>query len=208
MADGAGRLVGNSVMGLRRSVSFAGSRPSSPSEACLPALDQVPYYDWWDQQAASFVPDPSAEDGWARLRGGPSLERFGTTPARLAPEVEDLMVVLPDAGRLLDTVSRILVDEIYLASFLVGAVARTDGTVTDLAANDSAEAALATLPQGALRRILPTHRLDEISELLRPVVHAGVQHGLRHVAGERALTRNRGIPSSPGSRSPHDSPHT
>ncbi|WP_144679427.1 hypothetical protein [Cellulosimicrobium sp. TH-20] len=181
-------LVGNSVMGLRRAVSFGGDDAPAPSSPCLPALDQVPYYDWWDQQAALFIPDATTEDGWARLRGGPALARFGMTPARLSDECGRLLRALAGAPRLLDVVSRILVDEIYFVSFLVGAIARSTGPVVPFPGDPVATAALATLPHGALRRVLPAHRLDEVAELLGPVVEAGVRHGVRHVVERPART--------------------
>ncbi|WP_405008118.1 hypothetical protein OHV13_32155 [Kitasatospora purpeofusca] len=176
-------LVGNSLMGLRRSVLFAGESALAPvTDSALTGLTAVPYYDWWSQQATLFVPDGSTVDGWAQLRSQPALRLWGVTPDEVEAEFAAL---LPLPSALTDRVNRILTAEIHKSGFLIGLVSGGLGPVADIAPGSTAAQALATLAPGGLRRVIPEQWLDTVAELLEPVVHAGVEAGLRRTPARR-----------------------
>lgn len=170
-------VVGNTIMGLRRSVNFV-DRPAPPTDSIVDELDAVPYYDWWDQQAAMFVADDSASDGWRRLRSGPAVERWGLDPALVRAAVDHLLSTTPNMDQLLDRVNRIVVVELCIAGLLLGLVARDIGPVPLLTSGSPIERTLATLAPGALRRVVPEHWLPWISELAAPVIRRGFEAGV------------------------------
>jgi len=170
-------VVGNTIMGLRRSVNFVD--PSNPpTDSTLDELEAIPYYDWWDQQAAMFVADASASDGWRRIRSGPALERWGLDPASVRTSVDGLLTAIPTVEQLLDRVSRIVAVELCIAGILLGLVARDIGPVPPVANGGPLERTLATLTPGALRRIVPEHRLPLVTQLAEPVVRRGFEAGI------------------------------
>ncbi|MEU7581326.1 hypothetical protein AB0B50_27405 [Streptomyces sp. NPDC041068] len=184
--DAVESLVGNTTMGLRRSVNFSPLPTPGPALGnALTSVPAVPYYDWWSQQATLFVPDDSTVDGWGQIRSGPALDRWGVTPHEVEAELVGVLPQVPSVARLLDLVSRIVVSEIWKTAYLIGLVsgdlAASGGTEapTPIAPGSAAAEALSTLPAGALRRVVPVHRLAEVGELLTPVVLAGVAAGTR-----------------------------
>ncbi|MGW7050463.1 hypothetical protein [Streptomyces sp. NPDC054887] len=187
--DAVESLVGNTTMGIRQSVNFDGTPARRKmTDSSLTGLTAIPYYDWWSQQATLFVPDENTVDGWGQIRSRPALNRWRIDPADVEEELVALLPGLPDTGPLLDRVSRIVVSEIWTTAFLTGLVVGETGAEPSIAPGTPAASALATLPAGALRRVVPVRWLPRVGELLGPVVLAGVAAGLRRTRSRTGAT--------------------
>jgi hypothetical protein len=176
--DAVESLVGNTIMGVRRSVSFgAPARPVDSS--VLTGLDAVPYYCWWEQQAVMYVPDASTLDGWGRIRSAAAFARWGVAPAEPLAALDSALARLPHAELLLDRVSSIVVTEVWRTAYLVGLVAQgLPGSVDEAALADPvAAAALATLAPGGTRRVVPPQWSAAVADLIAPLVVDAVRAG-------------------------------
>ncbi|MEY9854235.1 hypothetical protein ABH923_003913 [Leifsonia sp. EB41] len=169
-------LVGNSIMGIRRAAHFVDRRATLITTAVLePSV--VPYYDWWDQQAALFVPDRASADGWRRLRSDAAFRLLELSRDAADRRFEDWSARLTDPDELDDRVSTIIQREIWRTAYLIGAA------IGDLSpAPRGLDAArvresLRTLAPGGLRRIVPSHLLEAVTSLLHPLVIAGTRAG-------------------------------
>lgn len=178
--DDCDSLVGNFIMGVRRSVQFSERSNDHLNASILADLDAVPYYDWWDQQAAMFVPDASSMDGWARIRSGPAFEHLGVSVRAVEAAFEAEFPSVPNRPQLDDRVSAIIAREIWKTAYMLGVVVSDKGGAAGAASDERFLAALATLAPGGLRRVTPTKLLGVIADLLLPLVVRGVECGIRN----------------------------
>jgi hypothetical protein len=182
--DRAGSLVGNSIMGLRRSVNPQPAWSGRMDATVTDDLPAVPYYDWWDQQAAMFIPDDESSDGWTRLRSGPAFEYLGADVAVAEATYE--AEAHSASERLRDLVSAVIRREIWKTAFLLGVVVRRVGAREDL--SEAFVAATRTMAPGGLRRIVPVHLIPEVTELLHPLVLAAVAAGRDHAQASESTS--------------------
>lgn len=184
--DGTESLVGNSIMGSRRSVNFVSESERAVDGSVLEGLAAVPYYDWWDQQAAMFVPSDLSADGWERLRSRPALALLGVSPELVSESLELHAPSFPNLERLGDRVSDIILKEIWTTAYMLGFVSRGQGPIDDASDNAALMATLSTVAPGGLRRITPEKWLADTQELLAPVVVAGFGAGCRQYEDRKA----------------------
>ncbi len=78
--------------------------------------------------------------------------------------------------------------ELWATAWALGRVAEPVGYAGGglLLTSPVARAALATMPAGALRRVVPEHRLAEVAAALEPLIHAGIRAGALRRAKVRA----------------------
>ncbi|QNE34614.1 hypothetical protein F1C12_05410 [Leifsonia shinshuensis] len=175
--DSEDSLVGNSIMGIRRAVRFT-DRLDRPVGGFVFRPTVVPYYDWWDQQAALFVPDSASADGWRRLRSEPAFALLEISRDVADRTFEDWSRALVDRDELSDTVSAIIQRELWRTAYLIGVALGGLSPVPRALESVRVGEALRTLGPGGLRRIVPVHRLDAVTSLLQPLVAAGTHAGL------------------------------
>lgn len=180
--DSTESLVGNSTMGVRRSVGFTtdpAERDHRPS--VLVGLQAVPYYCWWEQQAVLYVPDATTTDGWGRLRWQPAVDALGITAADVQERFDDAFARLPHRAVVLDRLNPVVVVELWRTAYLLGVVAAgLPGSPST--GTQGARRTLRTLTPGALRRVVPVAWLEPLADLLEPLLVAGVHAGAADAA--------------------------
>ncbi|MFC8626782.1 hypothetical protein [Streptomyces anulatus] len=176
-------LVGNSVHGPRPSACLTpgGDAPDASPLTVLTGLGTVPYYDFWGQYSDACVPDPSAVDGRVRSSARVYLREQGVGEDQLADTLREALARHPQGGDLTDQVSGIVLTEVWIVAFLLGHVAAAlegrQGATLDLT-GPVAGAALATLGPGAIRRVVPSHRLPLVGTWLTYLVLDAVRAGM------------------------------
>ncbi|MFF1381498.1 hypothetical protein [Streptomyces sp. NPDC058308] len=181
--DNGPSLVGNSVHGPRRAACLVPPQhaplPLAPS--LLTGLETVPYYDFWGQYSDACVPDPSSLDGRVRSSARVYLAERGVPQEELYSGLRAALGGSPGRALLGDTVSEVVLTEIWIVSFLLGFIAAElegrGGTTLDLT-GPVAATALATLAPGAIRRVVPTHRLPAVGALMTSLVLDAVRDGI------------------------------
>ncbi|MGW0836127.1 hypothetical protein [Streptomyces prunicolor] len=183
-------LVGNNKFGPRPATCLppADAVPDGP-HSLLTGLDIIPYYDFWGQYSDALLPDDSTVVGWVRTSARDSLLSRGITREHLTTTLGESLARRPESDLLLDRISEVVLNELWIVSFLHGVVAAElspdDGASLDLT-GPVANAALSTLGPGAVRRVVPYRRLPAVGALLHPLVLDGIRAGVAGVRSGRS----------------------
>lgn len=169
-------LAGNDIMGERRSVCHGGWFPSAALGAGVSGLPVVPHFSWWEGRSVCCLRDPAAAGGWRKVPSAEFLAARGLSPGDLRDRFSRAVADVDAAGTVRDTVSGILLFQLWLTAVALGAVAGDHvGAVVD---TPVARRALATLAPGGLRRFVPEARLAALAIAMEPLVRDAVCQGV------------------------------
>jgi hypothetical protein len=172
-------IAGNDALGPRSSVCFADDLPA-PAQVVGPVLnlpDTLPHFCWREQHAVVFVPDPDNPAAWRELPGQHLLDEWGVARDRVSAALRRALREVPGRDLLHDRISSVLLGELWTTAWTMGHVVTEAGHSLDTANRAATSAALATLPAGGLRRVLPAQWLRPLGEALGPLLLQAVHEG-------------------------------
>lgn len=191
-------LADHDIMGVRRSVCFAGAL--SPIPGCWPGsavsgLPVVPHFSWWEGRSVCCLRDQAAPGGWRKVATMDVLSERGISARSLRQRFDQAVTDADTAAGLgpgtgvRTLVSSILLFQLWLTGFVLGLVVTTPGMRDPGAASISlaqvrgrlgdpvTRRALATMAPGALRRFVPEPKLAMVARLLEPMIGTAVCDG-------------------------------
>lgn len=181
----AGSLVGNDVvMGPRPAALYwDGALPIWTGVADLAV---VPHLTSWEGYSVCHVRD-SATGRWRKVQTHKLLASLGYSPGNLLERYLRAMAGVTDAAAIRDVVSDSVLLQLWVTAFGYGMVARglvapdtadpPQTTLAEAVSRPMVAAGLATFAPGALRRVVPRHRLGGLAMLLRPLLDAAMGEG-------------------------------
>lgn len=174
-------IVGHDLSGPRRSVCLAvRAELPSPTGSVLPDPSWTPYFSWWKLTAMASVPDASTPTGRVEVPLAQILAAEGISWPEVCARLPSAIADLPQQEIVREQISGIVLAELWTTAYALGWTAA--GALPDAKRPNThaptARAAVATMPAGALRRVIPEHRLAAIGAALEPLMHAGIHAGL------------------------------
>jgi hypothetical protein len=172
-------LAGNDIMGERRSVCHADAPVPPPAlGTAVSGLPVVPHFSWWEGRSVCCLRDPATAAGWRKIPTAEFLAERGLSPDDLRGRFSRAMTGRDAEGTVRDTVSGILLFQLWLTAVALGAVAGDHvPDVGAAACTPVARRALATLAPGGLRRFVPEARMAALAIAIEPLVRDAVCQG-------------------------------
>ncbi|MGP4112723.1 hypothetical protein ACTWP5_17670 [Streptomyces sp. 4N509B] len=187
----AASLTGNHPHGLRCAACWLGDAPAGGVDTgrAVTGVDAVPVMAWWGRPGCYVrMRDATAPEGWRKVPALPALAWFGLSEREVG-EAGAAAVNGPDRATVAarGLLGEELLFELWLAAFLLGVRAAQltpasgpAGAARAVAARVDtplARRALTTMPLGAVRNLVPRHRLARAAAVLTPLVRRAVLLG-------------------------------